>query len=223
MAQQRVGVRLRPTLWNGLLAYYTGDNTPNDALGTYNGTLVNGTTYDTGIINQGFSFDGVNDYLSLPNDSYTPSGDFTISFWIKLNALSGWYCNIGNYATSQGMMFYVTGNKLICIISNAGNDIIGNVASNPTITTGTWHHVVLSYSASKVKYYTDGVKHVDRTPTKTADYPSPCPITFGAAKGGTSNFTNCTIDEIALFDGRQLSDAEITELYNSGSGKQYPN
>ena len=50
-------------LWNGLQAYYTADNTPNDALGNYNGTLTNDATYDTGIINQGFSLNGVN--LSL--------------------------------------------------------------------------------------------------------------------------------------------------------------
>jgi hypothetical protein len=35
-------------LWDGLLAYYTADNTPNDALGNYDGTLVNGATYGTG-------------------------------------------------------------------------------------------------------------------------------------------------------------------------------
>ena len=52
-------------LWNGLQAYYTADNTPNDALGTYNGVLTNGATYGTGIINQGFSLDGVNDYVSV--------------------------------------------------------------------------------------------------------------------------------------------------------------
>ena len=52
-------------LWDGLQAYYTADNTPNDALGTYNGTLVNGATYGTGIISNGFSLDGVNDYISI--------------------------------------------------------------------------------------------------------------------------------------------------------------
>ena len=27
-------------LWDGLQAYYTADNTPNDALGNFNGTLI---------------------------------------------------------------------------------------------------------------------------------------------------------------------------------------
>ena len=63
-------VKADPTnpLWDGLQAYYTADNTSNDALGNYNGTLVNGTTYGTGIINNGFSFDGVNDYVDLGNN-----------------------------------------------------------------------------------------------------------------------------------------------------------
>ena len=210
-------------LWNGLLAYYTADNTPNDVLGTYNGTLVNGAAYGTGKINNGFSFDGVNDYFSLPDDMFTPTTEFTLSIWVKFNTLGGWFCNIGRYSLGKGLMFYITGNKIVSIISNAGNDIIGNVAGNPTITTGTWNHVVLSYSAGNVKYYTNGVKHVDRAPTQTPAYPSPCPTVFGAANAGTTNHCNCLIDEVALFDGTQWTDAQVTEAYNSGAGLQYPN
>lgn len=211
------------SLWDGLQAYYTADNTPNDVLGTYNGTLVNGAAYGTGKINNGFSFDGVNDYFSLPDDMFTPTTEFTLSIWVKFNTLGGWFCNIGRYSLGKGLMFYITGNKIVSIISNAGNDIIGNVAGNPTITTGTWNHVVLSYSAGNVKYYTNGVKHVDRAPTQTPAYPSPCPTVFGAANAGTTNHCNCLIDEVALFDGTQWTDAQVTEAYNSGAGLQYPN
>jgi len=210
-------------LWDGLTAYYTADNTPNDALGTYNGTLVNGATYGTGIINQGFSFDGVNDYFDIGNDTFAPTGDFTISFWVNFNSLSGWFCNIGTYSTNQGILFYIApGNKLISIISNSSNFIIQS-PSMPTVTTGTWYHVVLSYSSTSVKYYIDGFDYAGVTPPYAPAYPTPCPNTFGAANGGTTNFCNCLMDEIALFDGRQLSDAEVTELYNLGAAKQYPN
>ena len=94
MAKKRVGIRngalfnQTSTLWNNLLAYYTGDNTPDDSLGNYNGTLVNGTTYGTGKINQSFSFDGVNDYVNMGNvldfDGSTP---FSISTWVKFDVL----------------------------------------------------------------------------------------------------------------------------------------
>ena len=50
--------------YTGIQAYYTADNTANDATcNGYNGTLVNGATYGTGKINQGFALDGINDYV----------------------------------------------------------------------------------------------------------------------------------------------------------------
>ena len=80
--------RLASTLWNDLLAYYTADNTPNDALGNYNGTLVNGATYGTGIINQGVSLDGINDYVDMGNvldfDGSTPFSFNFSAFWFEL-------------------------------------------------------------------------------------------------------------------------------------------
>jgi len=75
-------------LWNGLLAYYTADNTPNDALGTYNGTLVNGATYGTGIINQGFSLDGVNDYINLGDNLDIGLDSWTYNFWINMDTIN---------------------------------------------------------------------------------------------------------------------------------------
>ena len=71
-------------LWNSLVAYYSGDNTANDSKGTANGTLVNGATYSTGKINNGFSLDGINDYVSIPNGTFNPtSGSYAISAWIS--------------------------------------------------------------------------------------------------------------------------------------------
>ena len=210
-------------LWNGLSHYYNADNNITDLVGSSNMTLANGATYGTGIIGQSFAYDGVNDYSFLADDTFAPTGDFTISMWVNFTSFSGgWFCNIGDYSAGQGILFYVTGNKIVSIISNAGNDIIGNVVGNPTITTGTWHQVVLTYTATTVKYYIDGSLIVNRTPTKAPAYPSPCPNVFGAS-GSLTNNTNGIIDEVALFDGTVWTDAQVTEAYNSGLGKQYTN
>ena len=95
IGQGRVGIRsiaappTTPTIWNNLVAYYTADNTANDAKGTYNGTLVNGTTYATGKINNGFSFDGVNDYVDLGfGYRRSKTEPFSYSFWTSTSSLS---------------------------------------------------------------------------------------------------------------------------------------
>ena len=86
MAKTRVGVRV-PSLWNGLLSYYRADETPNDQKGNHNGTLVNGTTYDVGVINQGFKFDGINDTVSLTDEMnvFSSSDTFSYNVWVKPN------------------------------------------------------------------------------------------------------------------------------------------
>jgi hypothetical protein len=39
----------------------------------------------------------------------------------------------------------------------------------------------------------------------------------------TNSFFTGGIDEVGLWDGKALTATEVTELYNSGNGKQYPN
>ncbi len=209
--------------WSGLDHYYTADSVLTDSIGTSDMTLYNGATYGMGIIGNAFSFNGVNQYGKLPDDTFAPTGNFTIRLWVEFTALSGWFCNIGNYSAGQGILFYITGNKIVSIISNAGNDIIGNIPANPTITTGTRHQVVLSHTFGvKSDYYIDGNLIVSFISTKSPAYPSPCPNVFGAS-GTLTNNCNCLIDEIALLDGELWDATQVTEDYNSGSGLQYPN
>ena len=225
MAQTRVGVRLRPTLWNGLLAYYTGDNTPNDILGNYNGTLLNGATYGTGIISNGFSFDGVNDYVDFGNGFPIINGDLTISFWFKGvwngpsaggvermggSGLRG--LQFGPNFTNDGLIFYVapTSTTLKSLTYLHGTSFDSN----------SWHHCVAVLSTSNyMRIYLNGTQVAETTtsiPT-THTQSSSLSLTFCGR-----NLLNGVSDEIGIWN-RVLSPTEVTELYNSGSGKQYPN
>jgi hypothetical protein len=235
MAKTRVGVRPRispnSTLWNDLLAYYTGDGTPNDALGNYNGTLTNGVTYGTGIINQGFSLDGVNDYVNLGNnfdfDSTTP---FSFSCWVKLstiNKLNTVYSKTVK-STAQGyfLRFQET-NKLRFWL---GGTPFGNALYIETVNTYTnnvWYNVVITYDGSR---NTSGINLYINNNSQTFN------SLYNNLTSSTSNSINFVLgslysdsffmsgiqDEVGIWN-RELTPSEVTELYNSGSGKQYPN
>ena len=60
----------------GMVAWYTGDGTANDFIGTNNGTLQNGATFASGIVAQAFSLNGINQFVSLPGGviSYPTDG-----------------------------------------------------------------------------------------------------------------------------------------------------
>lgn len=68
----------------GTIAWWSGDGNANDAVGGYNGTLKNGTTFTEGKVCQAFSFDGVDDFIDLGTANIIGSGNapFSISLWI---------------------------------------------------------------------------------------------------------------------------------------------
>src|SRR5439155_10820417 len=70
---------------SSMVAWLPGDGDANDISGNNNnGTLVNGTKFTPGMVGLGFSFDGVDDFVRIPN---SPSLDITgnaitIDAWI---------------------------------------------------------------------------------------------------------------------------------------------
>jgi hypothetical protein len=49
----------------GLVAWWRAQNNADDSIGTNNGTLRNGATFTAGKVGQGFSLDGVDDYVDV--------------------------------------------------------------------------------------------------------------------------------------------------------------
>jgi len=213
-------------LWNDLLAYYTADNTPNDALGTYNGTLTNGATYGTGIINNGFSLDGVNDYVDIGNNlDFSGDTPFSFSCWVDSNSnnvdVFGKYTSSGiikGYALSilsSGLLrFYLQNNN--------STDRI-RVDSTTAITSGLKHITVTydgSTDANGIKIYINGVSDTLSILTNGFTGGLSSTVSFTIGTGAGFGFFNGIIDEVGIWN-RELTASEVTELYNSGSGLQY--
>jgi hypothetical protein len=215
-------------LWSDLLAYYTADNTPNDALGTYNGTLTNGATYGTGIINNGFSFDGVNDYVDIGNNlDFDGSTPFSISCWIKTSVTGANQVFVSKFNSSTvGYLFRKSsngsnlnfvigaGSSAYFSINSVGLNLVNNVYSMITVTyDGT--------GGAGVKFYQDGVLLSNSGIWNTYNGSSSSNTeSFKIGSFDNSYFFNGSIDEVSVFN-KELSASEVTELYNSGAGLQY--
>jgi len=238
MAKKRVGIRngalfnQTSTLWNNLLAYYTGDGTPDDALGNYNGTLVNGATYGTGKINQGFSFDGVNDYVNLGNNlDFDGSTPFSISTWVYVNTSKQQAIiskeSAGNNFTGYIAQIQSSNQVLFYFGSNYGGGDYLSCQTTNTLTTNTWQMVTITYDGSKsvagINIFLNGVSStlsIFRN-TLVGSTSNSINTNIGAAvSSGAARYFNGLLDEVGIWD-RELSESEVTELYNSGNGKQY--
>ena len=93
------------------------------------------------------------------------------------------------------------------------------------LTANTMYHIVVvykgvSFGTNNLLFYVNG----SLVSTKTAGmvYSTAKPFVIGADGDTTARYYNGMIDEVGIWN-RILTATEVTELYNSGSGKQYPN
>lgn len=216
-------------LWNNLVAYYTGDNTPNDAKGTANGTLVNGASYSTGKINNGFSFDGINDYANFGNNlDFNGSTPFSFSAWVKPTTLGELNCILSKMvaATAQGYYLRLE-NGIKFVMYNADTSGVA-VTTTTSIPLNVYTHITVTYSGNGLgngfNIYVNGV-NTTLTIVRNAFYGSAsntASFSIGSQYTGISAslFFKGVIDEVGAWS-RALTATEVTELYNAGAGKQY--
>src|SRR5262249_16680118 len=71
---------------NGLISWWKGDGNALDSIGGNNGVLQ-GTNYATGEAQQAFDFNGVNQYVQIPDaPSLNPTNALTLEAWVYVRS-----------------------------------------------------------------------------------------------------------------------------------------
>jgi hypothetical protein len=221
---------LGTSLDTNIFRVYNGDNVNDTSGNAQNGTNVGGVTFTTGKIGNAFTFDGVNDYVALPNNSLNLTGDFTISAWVNFattggakDILSTFTFFGGNYF---GFEFYQYGSGLIFNIYNGTTTIASLPNAGAPLSTNTWYNIVITRKASTgTKMYINGTLHVSNTSTQNPVYTTTNYATIGGSNLGGS-YVNLAangtkIDGLTIWN-KELTASEITSLYNTGTGAEYP-
>jgi hypothetical protein len=140
-----------------------------------NGTLTNGPTFNSG--NGGsIVFDGVNDFVQIPYNSYWDSNvfgtatNFTISCWAKINLFMNWDTLIskadfgtlgGWYSANEGAAIWTNATGFQAVFSSGvasnpagSNIIISYSASN----TQKWYHCCFTGDGTTLRFYIDGIQ-----------------------------------------------------------------
>lgn len=217
-------------VWDGLTGYWTADNVATDSVGSNNGTLINGATYATGKINNGFSLDGADDYVDYGLNKWSFT-EFTVEGWFKPTSFSGFRSIIQNF-NYDGTNFYgwqllQFGDGMLFAMfdgtSGGGSDTL-NVSGFLTINT-LHHYAITKASGGNMKLYIDGVLVGTKVTTNNPVYhPTTNYSTIGNQKQSSGNFYHFSgvIDETGIFGSTVKTAGEITTLYNSGNGRQHP-
>ena len=218
-----------PSLKTSLFAVYNGESNTNDSKGTNNGTAVGGLTYTAGKIGDAFQFNGSNALVSLPNTSgqFNFDGDFTISVWFRSSSLSSsryFMTNLQNNGSTYGYgwsFFYSASLGWVFDLNNGASTNRVNFQSG--YSANTWYHVVaVRKMGQKHKIYVNAVD----TPAgqfgnvnTTAGYIANQKMDLGGISS-LSLSALCDLDGVNMWN-KALTQAEVSELYNSGNGAQY--
>ena len=218
----------------------SNSSTTYDSSGNGNNGTVFGATSTAGKINSALSFDGTNDYVNvgdvtdfkfLHGASNATGFQWTIEFWIKLNAVAN-YSPIGNNGGSGTVgasvrVYGVAMDRVIEIwITNgvAGQpvaDVLTDVGAYSGI--GEWIHIATTYDQALAnkngKIYVNGV--LKKEGDKTGYTPSTDNAYYTFDIGRTyTGYTNGLMDDVRIYNYARDA-AEIRTDYNFGQAVRF--
>jgi len=208
----------------GMVALWKGDGNARDSIGGNNGELMNGATFDQGVVGRAFSFNGNEQYVEVPgNPANSPTGPFTAMAWIKYQKLIGYR---GGAVMAKGVdaespvdwAMTVSDVRKLRPHANVGNSLV-NFDCATTLEPGVWYHVALVYDGESVRGYVNG--SLDGKQTVSGELQATdnsLKIGSYAPLNGTMSkcFFAGEIDEVALFN-RALPAGEIKTIYKAGA------
>jgi len=228
---------------SGMVSYWKLDEglgtAALDSVGSNHGTLVNAPIWTSGKVQSALNFDGVNDYVKIPDsNSLDLEGPFTLEAWVMPNQRSSSTLDIlekRDYATGLGgadanYEFYIGPSydpRFLTFGIGNGSQGSGLQASTPVIFD-SWNHVAAIYDGSQVMLFLNGTsigsgKGVYDYYGNLVD-PNGIIIPIGNAANLTigtlknhdpSEAFDGGIDEVAIYN-RALTAEEIAQHYQNG-------
>jgi hypothetical protein len=161
------------------------------------------------------SFDGVSDYCSFTQTTFSASSGFTLSAWVNFSSLPSAQEQILGEVGNGGFWAFNPSNKYFYIKHDVSGtsktSFAGTWTGTPAINT--WYHFMAIDSGSgtsgAVKAYIDGsfVSNFNTTSLGTIDLDA-------VARSGGLYFPGL-IDEVAIWESDQTTN--ISTIYNSGA------
>jgi hypothetical protein len=202
-----------------LIAYYPFDGNAHDMSGNgHTGTVYGAvlTADRFGIPGRAYSFDGVNDYILVPNaDALNVTGNFTLAAWVMSR-------NIGRggqdiISKTQGGCYSLTLNEG-SLVNPSGTfsyllDVDGpyqSVSSMPKDSSYFWYHVAGVYNGTAALIYVNGVLE-NSIPLEGPVASNSEPLTIGNECGQLSEPFFGSIDDVRIYSDA-LSTKEINDL-----------
>ena len=213
------------TASTNIVAWWPGDGNGYDFARTNHAT-ISGATYESGVVQQGFSFDGVDDGVTAANDNVlnvAANEAITIEAWIKPIEGNGIQSVAGKRyspttSSATGYELFLIGGVPGFQIANASG-YANYFASCDPLYDGC-HHVAVTLnrtSSTGGNIYVDGTAVLTFDPTGlSGSLSNAAPFRIGVhPTPAYSGWFSGVIDEVTVYR-RALTSTEITQLYTAG-------
>jgi hypothetical protein len=200
----------------GLVAYFPFDGNAIDASGHGNIGTVNGAslTHDRfGKENSAYSFNGIDNSISVAAFSHLLISNFSVSLWLNSSGDAGGapddsfieFGKLPNHTWNEGYDHSKEAFTLWDVNS-------GSWYPAPTHTNGHWTHVVIMYSYNSKYLYVNGQLIAKRDVTLPLAYKGSSTLTLGS-EAAVQQWITGDIDDVRIYI-RALTEREIQSLFH---------
>ena len=211
-------------LTDNLQAFYklsdTSDSSGNNRTLTNNGNV----SFASGKIGNAAVFDGSN---SLTQETgLNISSSFSIAGWVfsdTTESNKGWIflsSDTENGLPVCGFWFQPSDARQLHFSCDYGQGWSDRFLSNGSVPMNQWTHITLSQDATGVKFYVNGQLDSFHEQIDSSIIASNA-FSFGTDFPFYSQQFSGSMDAVGIWN-RALSDAEVAELYNNGTGLELP-
>jgi hypothetical protein len=195
----------------------TTGTTVADKSGKVNTGTVSGATRTTaGRFGGALSFDGVNDYVSVPDSaSLDLAKGMTIEAWVYPTSLNAWRTAIfkeNRAAGHQSYSLYASTGSAKPAAEVATGSAYTTLTGSQTIAANAWTHIAATYDGATLRTYKNGVligsKALTGSLVNTSD-----PLKFGG-NAVWSEWFQGRIDEVRVYSSAR-SAAQVTSDMNT--------
>lgn len=172
------------------------------------GDVHGATPNEDGKFGTAYGFDGVDDYLTIPN-VLSESKEGSISIWVYSHAFGEDKAFYGDWVEGAHTFYYDSGEDVWSFAGRIGGSIRKVLGGSPS--TERWTHLVTTYDGSTLTLYVDG-DEVDSTPA-SGSLASESDVQIGS-DNGDHNYWDGLIDQVRLYSDA-LSPAEVRKLYEN--------
>ena len=216
----------------GLVSWWPGEGSADDVADGNPGTLQNGAAFTGAHVGQGFSLDGVDDYVRISDaDNLDGMARLTIDAWVKFDAVAPgkWQFIVAKgsavgFGSNSFVLWFAGDNLRLQAAVETPNGLNTVSAPDDVIEAGKFYHVAVTYDGTSIKMYLNGMFKQSGGLTGAVRDTS-FPVLIGRRSGsgvdGTGDVLMGVIDEVDVYD-RALTDAEILAIYNAGSAGKCP-